>query len=117
MTGHHGLIPTVELPDPDDRHVLAAALHAGARIIVTSNLRDFPASTLESLGVEAQSPDDFVCNLLEWTHPRRIVGVLIAQSAPLHNPPLTPAEIVDRLERGRLERAAPRLREMLDGRW
>ena len=51
------------LPDPDDRHVLAAALAAGAGIILTMNLRDFPASALAAHGVQAVHPNGFLCDL------------------------------------------------------
>jgi hypothetical protein len=54
------LIEGLKLPDPGDRHVLAAAITAGAAVIVTSNLNDFPAEALEPLGIEARTPDDFV---------------------------------------------------------
>src|SRR5438128_11085266 len=32
VTGYEELIPTLTLPDPDDRHVLAAAIQAGADV-------------------------------------------------------------------------------------
>lgn len=55
---------TLTLPDPDDRHVLAAAGHCGATALVTFNLKDFPADTLAPFGVEAVHPDEFVVRLL-----------------------------------------------------
>lgn len=53
------------LPDPNDRHVLAAAVGGGARWVVTYNLKDFPAKALIPLGIEPISPDSFLCLLLE----------------------------------------------------
>lgn len=60
VTGYEPLIEAVELPDPDDRHVLAAAIKAKAQVIVTSNLRDFPEDTLATWDMEAKHPDDFL---------------------------------------------------------
>ncbi len=54
------LIDVLELPDPNDRHVLAAAIKGRADLIVTYNLRDFPVATLERWGIEAQHPDEFL---------------------------------------------------------
>jgi hypothetical protein len=54
VTGYGHLIETLTLPDPDDRHVLAAAIQGGASVIVTFNLTDFPAETLQPYGIEAQ---------------------------------------------------------------
>ncbi len=53
------------LPDPDDRHVLAAALACVADVIVTFNVADFPAIVLRPFGVVAATPDAFAYQLLE----------------------------------------------------
>jgi predicted nucleic acid-binding protein len=45
ISGYEELIPTLQLPDPDDRHVLAAAIAGRADLIITLNLSDFPPST------------------------------------------------------------------------
>jgi predicted nucleic acid-binding protein len=63
VAGHQDLIPNLSLPDPDDRHVLAAAIAGKASLIVTWNLRHFPAADLRSHGVAAISPDDFLVGL------------------------------------------------------
>ncbi|WP_235826501.1 PIN domain-containing protein [Candidatus Frankia alpina] len=60
MSDYEPLIEGLKLPDLKDRHVLAAAIKAGAQVIVTRNLKDFPAASLELWGVEAKSPDAFV---------------------------------------------------------
>lgn len=43
VEGFEDLISALDLPDPDDRHVLAAAIHSGSDAIITMNLKDFPA--------------------------------------------------------------------------
>jgi hypothetical protein len=66
VTGHLQLVDSLTLPDPDDRHVLAAAIHAGAGLIVTFNLSDFPRQSLAPQGVEARHPDELSCELLDF---------------------------------------------------
>ena len=63
VTGHENLIGQLDLPDPDDRHVLAAGIHADAQVIVTHNLRALPSEQLAHWGVEAQNSDDFLTGL------------------------------------------------------
>jgi predicted nucleic acid-binding protein len=58
------LIEHITLPDPDDRHVLAAAITGQASVILTFNLKDFPQSLLRPYKIEAQHPDKFLCRLL-----------------------------------------------------
>ncbi len=65
VQGYEPLIEGLRLPDPDDRHVLAAAIRAGAQVIVTDNLRHFPEVALEPFGIAAQRPDEFLAGLVE----------------------------------------------------
>ncbi|GGU29970.1 PIN domain-containing protein [Nocardioides albus] len=60
ITGYEYLIDDLDLPDPDDRHVLAAALHIRAETIVTKNLRDFPRRVLDAHNARAVHPDAFL---------------------------------------------------------
>lgn len=87
-----------ELPDPDDAHVIAAALVGGAELIVTNNLKDFPRETLALWGLTALSADDFLVGL--WTtDPLLVSQALRTQLARLRNPPLSPEEFCDKLAR------------------
>jgi hypothetical protein len=65
VVGHELLISGLTLPDPDDRHVLAAAIRCNASVIVTFNEKDFPATALAPYVIEAQHPDLFVDNLFD----------------------------------------------------
>lgn len=63
------------LPDPDDAHVLAAALKTRAAIIVTDNLKDFPANILAPLNLEARSADDFIADTIALDPGRAVAAV------------------------------------------
>jgi hypothetical protein len=72
---HRAPITSPTLPDADDRHVLAAAIHGGATIIVTMNLRDFPAAMLATHGMTALHPDTFTGRILE-NEPDEVIAAL-----------------------------------------
>ena len=65
VKGYEAIIATLDLLDPDDYHVLAAGIHGGADIVVTRNLRDFPAERLVPHGLVAQHPDAFIAELFD----------------------------------------------------
>lgn len=96
VIGHMSLVDELELPDPDDRHVLAAAIHARAEVIVTFNLHDFPLDALDRYGIEAEHPDDFVLQLLDVDAPS-VIAAVVEQSAALTRPPQTVPELLDSL--------------------
>ncbi|MGM3163054.1 PIN domain-containing protein [Dickeya undicola] len=81
ITGFEALIPGITLPDPDDRHVVAAAIRNNAEIIVTFNLKDFPHPEIDNFGIEALHPDDFITDLLDLNQ----ALVLSAVSRQRHN--------------------------------
>lgn len=56
------IVPSLQLPDPTDRHVLAAALAAHADCVVTSNKRHFPDQVVRPLAIEVIDPDTFMVN-------------------------------------------------------
>lgn len=96
VTGFEPLIQSIMLPDPDDRHVAAAAVHSGASLIVTFNLKDFPAEALQPFNLAAQHPDDFIVDLLDL-HPAGVLEAAASHRRSLKNPPKTADEYLDTL--------------------
>lgn len=86
VTGYEYLIPTLILPDPKDRHVLAAAIKARASIIVTFNLKDFPLQTLVTHSIRAVHPDDFAFSLYQ-ADPDQFIQLVKRHRQALVNPP------------------------------
>ena len=79
-------IPSVPLPDPDDRHVLAAAVEEGAECIVTWNVADFPGGIVEPLGISILTPDELMTRLLR-ARPEDACAVVRETRLSLKNPP------------------------------
>ncbi|WP_278314785.1 PIN domain-containing protein [Lolliginicoccus levis] len=97
VKGYEPLVPGLTLPDPDDRHVLAAAIRAKAQVIVTYNLRDFPEEALSPWDIEAVHPDSFLEAQIHLDQSAVYTAVhRIADS--WRNPPGTVADVLQRLE-------------------
>ncbi len=113
VTGYENLIESLTLPDPDDRHVLAAAIRAGAGVIVTCNLADFPAEALARFNIEALHPDDILISLLDAA-PEIVCTAVKRQRESLRNPPKTADELLATLEAHQLTQAVARLRQFIE---
>lgn len=113
VTGYEPLIASLRLPDPNDRHVLAAAIQARADVIVTFNLSDFPAIVLAGYGVEAQHPDGFISHLID-TVPDEAIAAARLQRASLKKPPKSVEEFLTTLQALGLPQTASGLRAYRD---
>jgi predicted nucleic acid-binding protein len=109
ISGFERLVPTLKLPDPDDRHILAAAIHARAELIVTVNLKDFPAAALTTHSIVAVHPDAFVDDLFDLDESEAISAIGKMRSR-LRAPSLSPGEFIDSIAQVGMPLAASRLR-------
>jgi predicted nucleic acid-binding protein len=96
VTGYEALIPAMNTPDPDDRHVLAAAVRSEAAAIVTDNVTDFPEESVGPYDIETLTPDDFLLNQLDL-HETATLTVLEEQVADYQRPPTDVSALLDRL--------------------
>lgn len=109
VLGYESLVPGLSLPDMKDRHVLAAAIKAGASVIVTYNLRDFPTAALEPYGIEAQHPDEFLAYQFDLNKAAVCKAVQLQRST-LKNPQKTVQELLDTFTSLQLPTIVERLR-------
>lgn len=111
VTGYEPLIPALELPDSDDCRVLAAAIRARAQVIVTNNLKDFPAEALRQWDIEPKDADDFVSDQIGLN--AKVVWSCVQQIAnSWRNPPGTIADVLTSLERCGLVQSVAELRAL-----
>ena len=104
------LAQNLQLPDPGDVHVLAAAIAVHADCIVTANLKDFPAAVLDPYGIEAVHPDPFIVS--QWDlDPWRAAAAFRHMRARWKKPRATAEDFAQALERGGLPATANRLRD------
>lgn len=111
ITDFEQLIPFLDLPDPNDCHVLAAAIVAQVDVIVTFNLKDFPASAISPYGVEAKHPDDFLADLIDL-NPLKVIAVVETCRTRLKKPPKTFDEYLEILLKQELTISVSMLQEL-----
>ena len=96
VIGYEYLIASLTLPDPDDRHVLAAAIVGRCDVIVTHNLNVFPNETLAFYGIEAQHPDEFLSHHLNLA-PGIFCSSVQKVRRRLKNPPFSVDQYLENL--------------------
>ena len=106
-----GVIPSLALPDPDDRHILAAAIVSEAHVIVTFNLKDFPNSVLTKYNIEAKHPDDFIVDIIDL-NPLKVMSALETARRRFKNPPKTFEEYMEILIKQELPKSVTIFREL-----
>ncbi|ALB41801.1 toxin-antitoxin system, toxin component, PIN family protein [Anabaena sp. WA102] len=111
VTGYEALIEGLQLPDSNDRHVLAAAIRCNASVIVTFNLKDFPAQALSPYGIESQHPDDFILHLIDL-NPTEIYKVVKIHINSLKNPPKTLEQYLNTLSNQGLKQSVIALQSL-----
>lgn len=87
-----------DLPDPDDRHVLAAAAQGQADALATRNIKDFPQKLLDSFSIQVITPDDLPCVLLR-RNPEATASAIHELIDSRHRPPINIPDFAKRLER------------------
>jgi predicted nucleic acid-binding protein len=109
VRAYEPLIDALSLPDPADRHVLAAAIKARAQVIVTDNLKDFPVAALAPSNLEAKSPDDFVLDQVDLDR-QSVFGAVQRIADSWKRPAGTIDDVLNSLERSGLVESAAALR-------
>jgi len=110
--GYEAIIPTLNLPDPGDRHVVAAAMAAGASRILTWNLRDFPVDEMKKCGLRPETPDTFLTNLYD-TVPEPTMASLANARRNLDKSRPSASDFIAILNNLKLSRLAKRMRSHL----
>ena len=105
-------IKGISLPDPDDRHVLAAAIVSQSRYILTFNVKDFPEASLQKFQIEAKHPDEFISELVDH-HPSKVLAALRSQQKSLKNPPKTLEDVMASLVKNGLVSSMVKIKMLL----
>jgi len=106
--GYEEHIPRVTLPDPDDRHIVAAGIAANASLVLTWNLRHFPANELKKFGLRRMTPDAFLSGLFDKI-PDPVISSLANARRNLSKTRVSASDFIDILERQKLVQVAKRV--------
>jgi hypothetical protein len=110
ISRYEELIPKVTLPDPNDRHVVAAAITANATLILTWNLRHFPPTELKKFGLRRMTPDAFLSNLFDKV-PHLVIGSLANARQNLSKTRVSAPDLIGVLEHQKLVQLAKRVEQ------
>jgi predicted nucleic acid-binding protein len=110
-TGYEQLVASLTLPDPDDRHVLAAAIVAKASVIVTFNEKDFPQASLAPFGLHTRHPDDFFLDI-ESLDSAMFVDIVANDLAHYCEPPLTINAYCEALTKAGIPNTASKIEQL-----
>ncbi len=112
VANYEALIDNLDLPDPKDCHVLAAAIKTNANLIVTNNLKHFPADKLEAYSLSAKNADDFLTDIIDL-NPETAIKAFRKLVLHRRNPDLDEFQVLDRLRKNGLTDTANYLHALL----
>ncbi len=112
VQNYDGLVDSLQLPDEKDRHVLAAAIKINADIIVTNNIKDFPADYLETFGLTAKTADDFLTDIIDLNQDEAIAAFK-EMVLNKKNPAVDEFQVLEQLRKAGLTETANYLHALL----
>jgi predicted nucleic acid-binding protein len=113
VEGYEYLEASLNLPDDDDGHVLAAAIRSGAQTIVTENLKDFPEDALAPFDIEALTADQFLVSTFDL-YPSQAIDALRQMRREYTRPSMNSNDFITHLRRNGLVQLATKLRPDID---
>lgn len=105
VVGHGPLSAGINLPDDNDRHVVAAAIHTRASVIVTNNLKHFPGEIIIPLGIQARGADDFIADIIDIYTPGAVTALKTMRER-FNRPELDAEALIRRFEKAGLTQSA-----------
>lgn len=105
------LIPSLSLPDENDRHILACAIKCKADLITTFNLKDFPSKMVDKYDIQIQNPDELICNLIDLNE-KIACKAFTKMVNRLKNPTKTKSEVIVTLINCGLTKSAKLLKDI-----